>query len=175
MGKRKKLMRELDRTERFDLDDDFFFGEDSLSRLRENYGDRLDTLPGCLELLESFVLLNNGEIPSNGDYITVYNRFQELIYDAEKNGGDVREFKKSYDSLSKICYEYDIKIGNGVFDSRKSSKMLDEINAQREDLIKKIESRKTGKPHVSSCIRIVPDTLDPKFAGFRSGGEVYDK
>jgi len=176
MGKKKQenKIKELDEIEIFDLDNEYFFNEDSLSILRKNYGDRIDTIPGCLELLGSLILLNNGEIPFKGDYLLVSNRVENLISDTEEKGIDVSEFRKVYNSLSETRYSYDSNMGNSSFDNENFSEISGEIEFQRRNKIEKAEFGSSRRLAKKSNIRIAQDTLDPKSFNFHSRDEIYE-
>ena len=88
-----------------DEDDNFQneFQPDHLKILRKQYGQRVDTIHGCLELLESMISGNDGQIPPNNvQYNLIYSRFEELMNDAKANGVNIGEYRRDYRNLVKM-------------------------------------------------------------------------
>lgn len=73
-----------------------------LENLAKIYGTRLDTITGCLEVLESMIIGNDGLIPRTPEYNLAVQRFQELVEGEREQGVDVSRYEGEVQRILKI-------------------------------------------------------------------------
>lgn len=67
---------------------------DSYISLRRTYGNKIDTLPGCYEIVEGMIL--RGIKLSHPDYKLMKNKFECLLLEAEESGLDVEGYREDF-------------------------------------------------------------------------------
>ncbi len=138
MNKKKaEELRKLRKSEKKQMD---FDENDELvldgvrAKLIASYGPALETINGCLELMESMIIENNSSFPTTLEYKAVYIRLQELIADAEKEEVDVRQYKRR---ARELWRSEPVKYNSGLEDSLQARQIARDINKARKQELEK--------------------------------------
>ncbi|MDP2925018.1 MAG: hypothetical protein Q8N99_01470 [Nanoarchaeota archaeon] len=159
-GKRLKLSEEklVERVAVEQYKDDenlgYMFTCDSLASLRDIYGPGIDTLSGCLEVIEGFFIASDGQIPNHKEFKQAYIRFEKLMRESAENGIDTSAYRNAYRRLINMkVRDYDLgEDSSDPDDCKKNQVIARVISHKRLVKIAKKESSKPKEKYVSPTL-----------------------
>ncbi len=104
----EKIARRQEKLEQELAEEEDLFLNDGFGMIRRLYESRIDTIPGCLEIMESLIRMNNGRIPDSENYRDLRRKFRELLIEQKKQGVNIRPFLRQYHGLNKLRLYYKI-------------------------------------------------------------------